>query len=211
MTQIDSLILQLNKQMDAKASTVALNRSNIEAAMHGKASHLAEKVNRTLLWEAGSIVVLLGIVGILLVVNQHPFLQLISGVVVFICLAMGGVYFWSYRSIKLLLRFEVDTVSMLKGLITAVKKLMKIYTGMVAVSMAVGFVVGGLYAVFESVNKDGIATAPMPEALTAWYAVPASMVMILVAWWFTKWYIRRLYGKPLQALENCLKEITDEK
>lgn len=197
---LDNYIAILNRQLEKNQEAETLSDAFIVHAIHSKATNLAAKVSRALQWEGGMLIIVLAMVCIALIFGTHPFLQLIAAFSLTICIAMALLYVWKYRQLNHLTTYENDTVNLLRGLITAVKQLINIYTYAITISMVAGGFLGAIYGILES----EASASQMPSVLTAWYAVPLSIVFIVLLLWATKWYLFRLYGQPLYDLEKCL-------
>ena len=200
---LDNYITLLNSNLDMAAQTDRLDQKAISEAIHSKGTHLAAKVNRAILWEVGSLIVVLAGAAVALVLNTHELLQMVALFSLGICAVMAVVYSWKYRQLQHLVAFESNTLQLLRALISAVQQFIKVYIWMMAISTLVGFVLGGVYGYMEAEGVDD----QMPAVLTAWYAVPVSLAIMGLIFWGTKWYINRMYAKPLRALQQCLAEL----
>lgn len=204
---IDSYLGLLNARIESNFRQELLARKDIEQAMHGKATNLANQVDRAILWETASALVVLAIVCGVLVFTSQFWLQLVSGVLLLVCFAMLCVYYWKHRQLKHLIHFEQNTTVLLQNLIVAVKQFINLYHWMMIVSIVVGMIVGGAYGAMETVNE----VAPtLPTQLTEWYAIPASTLLVIFTYLLTRLYLQWVYGKPLRNLEKCLEELSTE-
>jgi hypothetical protein len=204
---LDSYIVRLNEKLEATAQTERFGTAAIERAIHGKATHLAAKVNKAILLEAGSVLVVIMVALLVMLFNQLLWVQLMASMSLLFCLGIGGIYAWKYRQLNRLIRFESNTTLLLHNLIAAVKQFIALYNWALVASIVIGSLIGAIYGMVESTMP--VEQTTMPTILTAWYAVPLSLSVIVVLFWATKWYINRLYGKPLKDLERCAAELTN--
>lgn len=202
---IDGYLGLLNARIETNTQAEQLARKDIERAIHGKATNLAAKINKAIMWETASILVVLGIVCAALVFYNLLWVQLLAGVALLICGAMLGVYVWKYRQLNQLVQFEQNTTILLQNLIIAVKQFIKLYHWMMVASIIIGAVLGGVYGAVESTLQ---LEPTVPSQLTEWYAIPLSVILVASTYWITRVYVNWVYGKPLQDLENCLDELS---
>jgi hypothetical protein len=134
---------------------------------------------------------------------SHQLIHLIAVLTLVVCIAMAVVYAYKYRQLKQLVQFESNTKQLLQSLIKAVRQFINLYVWMIGIGIVLGFILGGVYGFMESATE----ASEMPEMLTAWYAIPATLLFMVVVLWACKWYIHQLYGKPLQALEQSAAEL----
>lgn len=210
--EIDMMLSQLNRELDHVSGNTQLAKDEIKDAMHRKAMHIADKVNRTIVWEGGSMVLMLLLGSCVLVFVTHALLQAMALFSIIVCLGMGVFYWYKYQKIKGLVRFEGNTVKLLQGLIGAIGQLIKLYIWLVGLSMAVGFILGGAYGIMEALAENNNTNQTnMPDFLKGVLAIPISLGAVLASVLLTRWYIFKLYGKPLAALKSCLAELQEEK
>ncbi len=204
---LDSYIVRLNEKLEATAQTERFGTAAIERAIHGKATHLAARVNKAILMESGSVLLMIILVCAVMLFNDLIWVQLMASFSLVICLFMGGIYGWKYWQLNRLVRFESNTSLLLRNLIAAVKQFINLYNWMMVASICIGGLIGAIYGMVEATLPTERVT--MPAELTAWYAIPVSIVFIVVIFLASKWYINRLYGKPLKDLERCAAELTN--
>jgi hypothetical protein len=204
---LDSYKVRLNEKLEATAQTERFGTAAIERAIHGKATHLAAKVNKAILLELGSVLLMIMLVCAVMLFNDLIWVQLMASLALGICIAMGGLYGWKYWQLNRLVRFESNTTLLLRNLIAAVKQFITLYNWMMVASICIGGLIGAIYGMVEATLPAERVT--MPAELTAWYAIPVSIVMIVVIFLVSKWYINRLYGRPLRDLERCAAELAN--
>ncbi|MGB0861564.1 MAG: hypothetical protein ACPG19_05995 [Saprospiraceae bacterium] len=184
----------------------------IKKVVKGKASHALSQLCNSILLDIIFLVSFLaiGIVSMLLTEHQMIDVIVITSGIVFV--PFFGFFIKEYFFLK---KIELQTESLrqvLEKVIISLSKYVKWYfRAVIVLTIAVVPIVIAL--VFY--NADKTFSNPILELAKAdpqLYAVIYSVVLVSVLignYFFTKWYLQKLYGNYISTLKNCLDELNE--
>ena len=116
-----------------------------------------------------------------------------------------GIYVWRLQ--QRINYYEINAVSVkekLQQIIHILQRYTRLYFQLTMLLLPIAFIMGYLFAINEKKQAD--ATSNFSVYCTMFY-IAWAIVWSILMYFFTKWYIKKLYGNYLQQLKDQLKEL----
>lgn len=196
----------LKEELKTKLEATAQPRSpaQLEQLISGRSRSVIDKLKRSILFELlFTLLVILAIIIFIIASNRYRFtgwsLGVIAGSLVF------GIYVWRLQ--QRINYYEINAVSVkekLQQIIHILQRYTRLYFQLTMLLLPIAFIMGYLFAINEKKQAD--ATSNFSVYGTMFY-IAWAIVWSILMYFFTKWYIKKLYGNYLQQLKDQLKEL----
>lgn len=209
---LDDFKIQLQESIAANVPSKSIQ--DLKQAVHSKANHVVYKLIRSLNFELYFSIFFVGVFGAIVLISKDDMLRIYFGsflvlLVAFIVL----IYFLKQKTIKL----STNSLSVkqnlneLHTLLTEFKKrYMQFTMGLMPVAMIFSFYLG---FEFQDTNTNNhiygsFSTVKSPTKLYVFIAL-YYLVLTVGLYFFTKWYLKKLYGRHLQELRELIDELEE--
>src|SRR5690606_37085070 len=105
-------------------------------------------------------------------------------------------------------RGDSDINANLTRLIASLKSYLRFYRRSYTVLYPVYFILGLLFGALER-NFDAFY-ARITQPSVAITLLGTALLLFVAGTWFTRWYLRKLYGNHLERLENLLRDLNQD-
>jgi Kef-type K+ transport system membrane component KefB len=196
----------LKQALKTKLEATDQNRSpaQLEQLINGKSRSVIGKLKRSILFELlFTLLVIIMVIIVIIASNRYRFPGL-SAFIIIGCLIFGG-YVWRLQ--QRINFYEINAASVkekLQQIIHILQRYTRLYFQLTMILLPVAFIMGYVFAATEKRQAD--ATNSFSVFGTLFYILFAVAWSILM-YFFTKWYIKKLYGNYLQQLKDQLKEL----
>jgi hypothetical protein len=167
-----------------------------------RSSSVIEKIRRSIVIEfTCAILFMLGAIA-WLILTQILFYKALA---IYVIVSCAFFIFYLTRLNKRISRSfmsQLPVVESLKEIIRIMETFLRLYFWLTMAMMPVVFVIGLL--TINTGNKE-IFTTKGWTIYTAWFVGWTAFM-----YFFTKWYLRKLYGKYMEELKNQLKELEND-
>lgn len=186
---------------------------SIRKMIHSRGQSAVSRILRNMTLElAFALLLLIGVV-VFALLNQNS--NLIRGFALFILLvsALQVMYFIPiYKKIKKLGELSSQSLkTWLQQLIDAVESFLRFYKLSLNIGIPISMLFGGYLgsqAANDPTETVGDLIGP-PGQISIATASVLVVLSLVAAHYFLKWTIRQLYGRYLDQLKDCLKELED--
>ncbi|NCT94643.1 MAG: hypothetical protein GXC72_09480 [Chitinophagaceae bacterium] len=208
---LDALKQELNQRL--ATDHAVRSGSDLGALLKGKTSSLLGKLKRSLLIEIGCCIFFILLMTYICVATNHWSLRLYFGTFTVLMFAFGILLYYLYRRTLLLDQQATSIKKNLQDYVNLLQEFVKRYfqftMALIPICITFSIVLS---------NADPIH---IPEAeklavklFTAKWQLHVFLVVYMLAlaisvYYFTKWYLRKLYGKYLDELKKCIAELED--
>jgi hypothetical protein len=163
--------------------------------LHKQVDTVVEKIKRNLMIEIVSTMLFLLFVLYVLVTFKGTYLKLLASVVFGFSLLFITYVFLLFRKIKAYYASSLSVTDNIKQLITIINRFIRLYF-----QITMAFVPAVCILVSITVIADeGNAFISVTASQTLVYST-VSTVWCILMYFFTRWYVKLLYGKHLQQL-----------
>ncbi|QDK79509.1 hypothetical protein EXU85_13205 [Spirosoma sp. KCTC 42546] len=189
--------------------------ADLEDMLRRRSSSAVERILRNLLWEVGAaFVIVLGLAFVMATWSSNIFRWLGLGVVL-LSLVQVIAFSWQYQQLKAQLSRATGSVRHhLQDTVGIVSRFVRLYYRYCMRLIPVGMVVGGLLGGYAGVtgNTTDPALAALPENSGLVFLLGSLVLAVALAigtYFMLTWYIQRLYGRYLDELNACLRDLTE--
>jgi len=173
-----------------------LENEQIRKLLRGKANDSISKIKRSILIEGGLAI----FVSVLFIINKHwfhsPFIVPYSVIVMILCLIWYAFMYNKLRKVNL----QENLKHTLQKLINTLNLYLKVYL--------YGSLVLVIFAAMLPLLWKNITFADLTFSKTTFIG-GSILIAIPAYYYFTKWYIKNLYGNYVTKLKEELKELED--
>lgn len=208
--ELDELKSQLKNKL--AADHAGRSGDDIAALLHKKTGSIVDKLKRSLWIEILCGVVVFIVFGYIGLFSSYHSLRIYFSVFTILVAAFVGLLFFLLRRTTRLSSTALPVKSNLQTIINIIEEFMKRYFQFTMALIPICFIFSFLVGYYEP--------KPMPEADRIAKSIfgqnPWKMIIFLVAYmallsvgiyYFTKWYLRKLYGKYVTQLKECIEEL----
>lgn len=207
MVELDDLKSTWSKSTAAREAEL-LGVSEISLLMKNKSSSIIERMKRNVLAEILVSVLCMFVIAYIPFIYRNTTITTICGlVVVFIFIPYFIYYTKKYLELKRFSSYPENIKQHLSALIQQIEHYLKIYFWGSLFLTPVSVFLGGIVLLNELKTSGILLYFDLFNIGTLSLLVCASMVATLVSYPLLKWYIHKLYGKPLDLLKINLKEL----
>ena len=202
--EIDDLKSLWNELATNQTKTQSIDKAEIKKLIKGKTQHAVSKINRSILLEVGSLLIVTLFFAFSIFFQEKIVdYTLLSALIVF-CSAYFLYYGIKYQRINSIINSGQNLRTSLKNLISTLGYFLKFYLYSSLIVTPIAFLTGFFYG-YSSLQETN-----NPVALDFYTLITLDVtagVLTILVYPFMKWYIRRLYGRYIDELKNCLKEL----
>lgn len=209
---LDDLKIQLNQSLATNTPTKSIE--DLRQAVHAKTNHIVQKLIRSLNFEYYFSIFFLGLfIAICLNTKYKNVTIYLACFAVLTAAFIILLYFLKQKTIKL----SSNTLSIkqnLKQLYTLLsefkKRYMQFTLGLLPVAMIFSFYLGYVFPEdFEQSISYGSLQSFNPNKQVYWYFAIYFIALMIGTYFFTKWYLNKLYGKHLAQLKELIDELEE--
>ena len=202
--EIEDLKSLWNELASNQTKTRNIDKARIKKLIKGKTQHAVSKINRSILLEVGSLMIATLFFAFSIFFQENIVSYSLLSVIIVFCSAYFLYYGIKYQRINSIINSGQNLRESLKNLIHTISYFLKFYLYSSLIVTPIAFILGFFYG-YSSLQETSD-----PVALDFYTLLTLDIVAALltvVAYPFMKWYIRRLYGRYLDELQDCLKEL----
>jgi len=212
--ELDELKYYL-KNTATQAPIQTKSAESLTALLKNNPKSPVNKIKRSLVIEIViSVVMLLVFVGIVLKSNIWS-LQVYFAVLSLLCVWFSLKLYTSYKRIQLLNNTVLPVKKNLEEVYYTMKSFVKRYFQLTMASLPIFFIFSFLLGFYE--GYTGISVPFYEDLLSKydsisqviWFTVLYMTILSIGMYFFTKWYLKKLYGDYLKELESLLAELED--
>ncbi|MEP6749053.1 MAG: hypothetical protein ABJB86_15075 [Bacteroidota bacterium] len=186
-------------------SIILQSAGELEGYIRKRANSVIDKVKRSILFELLACIAFIAIAVWAWFYYNLSYVKAISMLSIFLCccllIYLGSLY-------KKISKYEKNTLTVKSGLqqvISILEQFTRVYFQFTMITLAIAFVVG-LITGFITVHSDtAIINFHWQKAI--FFYVGCFILWSALMYFFSKWYIKKLYGNYLLQLKEQLKEI----
>lgn len=182
------------------------NAAELEKYLHVQSSGVLSRIKRNLLYEFvfGVLLIVFATVLILLVFSN----DLTKWFGLFSMAVCGGftVYVMIlYKKIRLYEKTTLPLQTSLQQVIRIMERFIRLYFQLTMLMIPAAFILAFLTSYLKA--KDVYDPAPFFTAGKIAFYVGFIVIFSFLMYFFTRWYLKKLYGNHLQKLRNQLKDL----
>lgn len=204
---------ELKSQLKNKLASDHAGRSDtdIAALLSKKTNSVIGKLKSSLLKEillSIGIVILFSCIGLL---SNHPSLKIYFSVFAVICAILILPLIYIFRRTTRLSSTASPVKSNLQTIVSIMEYMIKRYFQFTMALIPVCFIFSLLL-----ISKDGTVSQRFAKGdfSASWKVITIATVYALAlfvgTYYFTKWYLRKMYGKYVAQLKECVNELSEE-
>lgn len=209
---LDDLKIELQHSLEKKFEVKSI--ADLKQAVHSKASHVVHKLIRSLNFEYYFSIFFLGLFLAIGLKSKHESIRIYFGsFAVLIAAFIILLYFLKQKTIKL----STNTLSVkqnlnqLHHLLNEFKKrYMQFTMGLLPVAMIFSFYLGFM---FQEDLANNVVYSSLPtfknDTQVYWFFAIYFIALMIGTYYFTKWYLNKLYGKHLQQLRELIDALEE--
>ncbi len=207
---------ELKDQLKNKLSTdhTIRSQSDIALLLTKKTNSIIAKLKRNLWIEIISAIVFILSFGFIGVSSQDDSLRIYFSVFSILGLAFLYLLFYLLRKTKQLSLSSLPVKSNLQLIVNIIREFTKRYFQFTMALIPICFIFAFLLGYPEPVripSLDKVANEIFSEKWKIISFLLAYMVLLSVGiYYFTKWYLRKQYGKYVEQLQVCIEELGEE-
>lgn len=202
--EINDLKSLWNELAKNQAESKIVAADEIKKLIKGKTHHAIGKINRGIMLEVGSLLLMTLFFSISIILYEHIAHKPLLSVVIIFCLASVLYYWIKYRRINQIINSGNNLRESLRILTKTLDYFLKFYLYSSLIVTPIAFVTGFFYGYF---SLDDSQTPKNLSLSVIGILLILSVLLVIVIYPFMKWYIRRLYGRYLDELKTCLQEL----
>jgi|GEM_PF-1595186 len=187
----------------------AIEKSKIQEMLKRKSSSIIEKLRRSLLLEIALFSICLVLIAAVPIYFQNKEVTLLClAVIVFMFIPYFVYYYKKYKELAHFSSYHQDVKTNLKLLITQLEKYLNIYFwGSLLLTPISGFF-SGFAVLYELKALGHLLYFDIFNAATLAIIMSFALLLTLISYPIMKWYIKKLYGRYLDNLRDCLNELS---
>lgn len=207
--ELDELKYQLNQ----KLATEHASRSNadISALLKKKTNSVLSKLKRSLIIEMGLCILFFAAMLYVCIVTDYWSIRLYFGVFSVLIFLMTFVLFYLYRRTNELSNSDQPIKSNLQTLAALLEEFVRRYFQFTMALLPICFMFSLILSYAEPIEIPEIEKFSVKIFTARWQVmVFLGLYMITLAvalYYFTKWYLKKLYGNYLIELKQCIEEL----
>ncbi len=199
---LDNLKQELKTKLEATGHT--RSPAQLEQLINGKSRSVIGKLKRSILFELlFTLLVIVVVIIIVLASNRYHFPGL-SAFIITGCLVFG-IYVWRLQQrIHFYQKNAASVKEKLQQIIHILQRYTRLYFQLTMILLPIAFIMGYVFAATEKKQADSTNSYSIYGTL---FYIAFAIVWSVLMYFFTKWYIKKLYGNYLQQLKDQLKEL----
>jgi hypothetical protein len=207
---------ELKNQLKNKLATDHTGRSDADIAvlLHKKTSSVIAKLKRNLLYEiilGVMVVIAFGIIGIS---STYQSFRIYFSVFTILCAAFVVFQYYLLRRTTTLSGTALPVKSNLQAIVHIIGEFVKRYFQFSMALVPICFVFALLLGYYEEQPIPKVDLIAKGYFSHRWeifaFAFIYMVALAVAAYYFTKWYLRKLYGKYVDQLKECIRELGEE-
>ena len=207
---LDELKIQLNQKLEANNDSVK-TVAELQHILHTKSTSIIQKIKRSVVFEIVSTIVFFITFSAVYIYSKQRGIAIYFGSFALLCVPFGFVLFYLYKRINSHLNSSFDIKSNLVKLHLLIKEFCKRYFQFTIALIPVAFIFSIFIGLdFSETDKSYGAsntTNHINKNLFYGFLVGYLLAVGFGIYYFTKWYLKKLYGNYLTELEALISEL----
>lgn len=212
--ELDELKILLNDKMQQAPATKSALEINM--LLDRRTQSVMSKIKRSLILELITTVIFMIMCALVAAYGSYDSIRIYFGIFAFVCALFIPLLYALLKKTQKLGNADLPVKDNLQSVIRLVKDYIKRYfqltIALIPVSLITAFVLGYNDASLNSVNSSNpfvpnFIGSTLKISLLSIYVVLFSVGM----YYFTKWYLKKLYGNYVQQLESVVEELDEQK
>jgi ABC-type branched-subunit amino acid transport system permease subunit len=209
---------ELKKHLKQKVDDAAEIKSTADIALllTRKTSSILSKLKKSLLFEIVSCIVILAGFGYVAFFSKYPSMRIYFSVFSILTIAFGLLLIYLYNKVTKLSGSSMPIKTNLQAIHAILKEFTKRYFQFTMLLIPICLIFSA-YLGYQD-GKNGINIEEfnkLSSILNTWGKLITFMIIYLLAltvgiYYFTRWYLKKLYGKYLDELFICIKELEEQ-
>jgi hypothetical protein len=207
---------ELKYQLKNKLSSDHAGRSDMDIAvlLNKRTGSIIEKLKRSLKKEIFfSILILIGFVCISIFSTYHS-LRIYFSIFTILCSPFVIVLFYLLRRTTGLSNTALPVKKNLQEIVTITEEFMKRYFQFTMALLPICFIFSFLLGNYENKSIPVIETLARNFFSHSWQVIVFFglyfVALSIGVFYFTKWYLHKLYGNYINQLKECISELSEE-
>ena len=190
--------------------TQRVSRSEIRQLAKGKANHALDAFSQNILFDIGFLCLFLMVGFITMFVYQHHMITTIVLATSLIFLPFFFIFIRQYAQIR---KIQLQTNTLYENLNSIIKNLKKYTRNYFWATMVLTIATVPITALISlnPTNGHNPFTTMATVDLQLFVFIYSVIIIALVIgnYYFTNWYLKKMYGNYIQELESCLTELNE--
>lgn len=207
---------ELKDQLKNKLAADHAGRSDDDIAelLNKRAGSVVEKLKRSLWIEILFGILVVIIFGCLGLFSNYQSFRIYFSVFTILCAAFVVLLVYLLRRTTRLSATSLPVKSNLQAIVTIIEEFVKRYFQFCMALIPVCFAFSLLLAYYDPKPMPQVAHFTKSYFTQRWEVITFVTVYIIllavVMYYFTKWYLRKLYGNYVNQLKECIRELGEE-
>ncbi len=205
---------ELKYQLKDKLSTDHTGRSDADIALllTKRTASVTDKLKKSLWLEIFLCILMLLVFGAISIISKQSSLRIYFSVFTIVGIVFLLVVIYLLRRTKKLSSTTLPVKSNLQSIVRLIEEFTRRYFQITMALIPICFIFALLLAYQEKHLQDPSAPFPGGHYFSSlWqvvlFVIAYMFVLAIVAFYFTKWYLKKLYGKYVQQLKACIEEL----
>lgn len=189
--------------------------ADLEGILRRRSSSAVERILRNLLWEVGAALVIVLVLAFVMATWSSNIFRWVGVGLVILSLVQVVAFSWQYQHLKAQLNRATGSVHhYLQDIVAIVSRFVEIYyrycMRLIPVAMVLGGLLGGYVGVTDDRTDPALAALPEhPSIVFLLGSLVFAVASLIGTYFILKWYIQRLYGRYLDELNACLRDLKE--
>lgn len=209
--ELDELKIHLKQKIDDDRGQKT--PADIAILLTRKTNSIVHKLKKSLWFEIASCVVFIFAFGYLSIFNKYPSLKTYSTAFVFLIIAFLILLFFLLRKVNHLSDSNLPVKENLVELHRLLQEFTKRYFQFTMSLIPICLLFSG-YLGYQD-GKNGVVIEEFDSLASKFnngkeliiFLIVYIIILTIGTYYFTKWYIKKLYGKYLDQLQDCINEL----
>jgi hypothetical protein len=187
-----------------------VNSSEIRQLAKGKANHALDAFSQNILFDIGFLCLFLMVGFLAMFVYQHHMITTIVLTTSFIFLPLFFIFIKQYNQVR---KVQLQTNTLyenLNSIIKNLKKYTKNYFWATMILTVATVPIAALVSLNPTGNYNPFTTMANSDLQLFVFVYSLIIIALVVGnYFFTNWYLKKMYGNYIQELEICLTELDE--
>ncbi|MEM6261567.1 MAG: hypothetical protein AAGI38_03595 [Bacteroidota bacterium] len=194
-------------QSNAHSTTYAVEEQDIYRILHNKSESALGKINRNIRFEVG-LALLFGLIGFGAAFRSEGvyWIELVFWVVYL--MGSGIFYYVKYKALNQQSMNTDNLRGTLIELVSTMRQYMNIYFYFTAIGAPLLGISALFYGIYRASMDKGEPLSSFPMEGWIMFGV-VGVIYGLFSVWFTRMYVKKLYGIHYEKLRDCLRELEE--
>ncbi len=194
-----------------KEGAVEYTEEELLAMLKNRAELSIKRLNRSIFFETiSTFIAFVVIVIFFFQLNSFVFIKWGGAFIIALIVLYFGLLGWLYQQLNSIALFSVDMKLALEKKVRILKRFVNLYFWMNMAVAPVVFPIAVFTGQFTGRNESELFHENFSLS-EPYFLIPlvVSFVLILLFYPFLKWYIKKLYGRHVKDLEECLAGLSE--